>query len=86
MLRLAASRVGVKDYRNLIDEKLRTAGELYQFMVDQFHNARAVLLELAVFVILVIELIFLFQEKWRGDCASMAWILRDGRTILVARR
>jgi hypothetical protein len=63
LYKLASSRVGVLDYRNLVDEKLRTAGELYQFMVDQFQQARAFVLELMVVVILVIELIFLFRGK-----------------------
>jgi hypothetical protein len=63
LYRLAASKVGVPDYRNLVDQKLRTAGELYQFMVDKFHHARAFVLELGVVIILIIELIFLFKGK-----------------------
>ena len=58
---MAAKRVGVTDYRNLVEEKLRTAGELYQFMVNEFHQARAFILELMVVAILVIELIHLFR-------------------------
>jgi hypothetical protein len=27
--RMAAARIGVNDYRKLVDEKLRTAGDLY---------------------------------------------------------
>jgi hypothetical protein len=52
----------VNDYRNLVDGKLRTAGDLYQFMVDQFHQARAFLLEVMVVAILIIELAQVF---WR---------------------
>jgi hypothetical protein len=63
LYKLAARRVGVLDYRNLVDEKLRTAGELYQFMVDQFQQGRAFVLEAMVVVILVIELVFLFRGK-----------------------
>jgi len=59
--KMAASRVGVTDYRNLVEEKLRTAGELYQFMVNEFHQSRAFVLELMVVAILVIELIHLFR-------------------------
>jgi len=40
MYRLAAARVGVPDYRRLVDQKLQTAGELYQFMVDRFDSGR----------------------------------------------
>ncbi|MGA2134824.1 MAG: hypothetical protein ABSH50_21270 [Bryobacteraceae bacterium] len=61
--RLAAGKVGVTDYRELVDEKLRTAGELYQFMMDQFQQGRAFVLELMVVIILVIELGFLFRGK-----------------------
>ena len=59
--KMAAKRVGVTDYRNLVEEKLRTAGELYQFMVNEFHQARAFILEVMVVAILVIELIHLFR-------------------------
>ncbi len=60
--KMAAKRVGVTDYRNLVEEKLRTAGELYQFMVNEFHQSRAFILELMVVAILVIELIHLFKS------------------------
>jgi hypothetical protein len=55
--RLAASKVGAGDYRALVDQKLRTAGELYEFMVNEFRESRAFILELMVIVILIIELI-----------------------------
>jgi hypothetical protein len=58
--RMAAARIGVTDYRNLVDEKLRTAGDLYEFMVDEFHQTRAFLLEAMVVAILIIELAHLF--------------------------
>ena len=60
--RMAAARIGVHDYRRLVEEKLRTAGDLYEFMVDQFHQARAFLLEAMVVAILIIELAQVF---WR---------------------
>jgi hypothetical protein len=61
--RLAANRIGVPDYRNLVDQKLNTAGELYRFMMDRFHQGRGFVLELMVVVILIIELVFLFRGK-----------------------
>ncbi len=64
--RIAASRVGVPDYRNLVEEKLRTAGELYDFMMNEFHQARAFVLEAMVVAILVIELVHLFRSWWSG--------------------
>jgi len=64
LYRLAANKVGVPDYRNLVTQKLDTAGDLYRFMVDQFNQSRAFLLESAVVIILIIELIFLFRGKF----------------------
>ena len=63
LYRLAAAKVGVPDYKNLVTQKLNTAGDLYRFMVDQFNQSRAFVLESAVVIILVIELIFLFRGK-----------------------
>ena len=61
--RLAAARIGVTDYRNLVNEKLSTARDLYDSMVNEFHQARAFLLELMVVIILIIEIVFLFRGK-----------------------
>jgi len=63
LYRLAAAKVGVPDYRMLVDQKLRTAGQLYEFMVHEFHQARAFVLETAVLLILIIELVLLFHGK-----------------------
>jgi hypothetical protein len=60
--RLAAERIGVNDYRTLVGEKLRIADELYRFIVDEFHQGRAFVLELAVVVILIIDLYYLLRE------------------------
>ena len=59
--RLAARKIGVNDYRDLVDEKLKTAGELYEAMVGEFHQKRAFVLEAMVVAILIIELVFLFR-------------------------
>ena len=61
--RLAAAKVGAGDYRSLVDQKLRTAGELYEFMVNEFREARGFLLELLVIIILIIELVPIFKGK-----------------------
>jgi hypothetical protein len=61
--KLAASKIGVPDYRDLVTQKVRTAEELYRFMVDQFNQGRAFLLELTVVIILVIELGYLFRGR-----------------------
>jgi hypothetical protein len=56
-------RVGVPDYKDLVQQKLQTAEELYRFMVDEFNQSRAFVLELMVVVILIIELIYFFRGK-----------------------
>lgn len=61
--RLSARKIGVTDYRDLVDEKLRTAAQLYESMVNEFHQARAFVLEAMVVAILLIELVFLFRGK-----------------------
>jgi hypothetical protein len=63
LYKLAAAKVGVPDYKDLVTQKLQTAEELYRFMVDQFNQSRAFVLELMVVVILIIELIYLFRGK-----------------------
>jgi hypothetical protein len=60
--RLAATRTGVTEYRELVDEKLRTAGELYEFMVDQFDETRSFALEVIVGILALIDVIFLFKR------------------------
>ncbi|HVP53095.1 MAG TPA: hypothetical protein VMT05_13340 [Terriglobales bacterium] len=60
---LAATKVGVNDYKLLVEEKLRTATSLYSFMIGEFHQARAFVLELMIVIILIIDLIFLFRGK-----------------------
>jgi len=63
LYRLAAAKVGVPDYKTLVNQKLQTAEELYSFMVEQFHQSRAFVLELMVVIILIIDLIFLFRGR-----------------------
>src|ERR1700728_2219426 len=63
LYKLAAQKVGVPDYKDLVQEKLHTAEDLYRFMVDQFNQSRAFVLELMVVVILIIELIYFFRGK-----------------------
>ncbi|HKF24208.1 MAG TPA: hypothetical protein VKE93_21750 [Candidatus Angelobacter sp.] len=61
--KLCAAKIGVNDYQLLVQEKLRTADELYDFMIEQFHQARGFLLEITVVLILVIELFYLFSGR-----------------------
>jgi hypothetical protein len=61
--KLCAVKIGVTDYQALVHEKLRTADELYDFMIEQSHQARGFLLEFIVVLILMIELFFLLSGK-----------------------
>jgi hypothetical protein len=63
LYKLAAAKVGVPDYKDLVTQKVQTAEQLYRFMVDQFNQSRAFFLELTVVIILVIELIYFFRGK-----------------------
>ena len=63
LYKLAASKVGVPDYKNLVNQKLQTAEELYRFMVEEFHQGRAFVLELMVVIILIVEFIAIFRGK-----------------------
>jgi hypothetical protein len=59
--RLAAARVGVPEYRDLVEQKLETAGELYGFMVAQFNEARLFLLEAAITVLCFLDVLLLLK-------------------------
>ncbi len=61
LYKLAALKVGVPDYKELVTRKVHTAEELYRFMVDQFNQSRAFFMELTVVIILVVELVYLFR-------------------------
>lgn len=63
MYRLAAAKVGVPEYKSLVNEKLHTAENLYRFLIEEFHQSRGFVLEVMVVIILVIELVFLFRGK-----------------------
>ena len=63
LYKLCASKIGVVDYQALVQDKLHTADDLYDFMIEKFHQARGFLLESVVVVILIIELFYLFRGK-----------------------
>jgi hypothetical protein len=63
LYRLAASKVGVPDYKSLTQEKLRTAEDLYRFLIDEFHQSRTFWLEAMVVLILLVELVYIFHGK-----------------------
>ena len=61
--RLAAKRMGVPDYRDLVDEKLRAMGRLYEFMMDQFNETRSFALEVAVTILALLDVVFLLRGR-----------------------
>jgi hypothetical protein len=61
--RLAAARVGVPEYRDLVEKKLETAGELYGFMVAQFNEARLFLLEAAITILCLLDVLLLLKGR-----------------------
>ncbi len=63
LYRLAAAKVGVPDYKDLVAQKLKTADDLYHYMIEQFNQARGFFLETIVVLILLIELFYLFRGR-----------------------
>lgn len=61
--RIAATRMGVPDYRALVDEKLNTVNELYDVMVDQFNEARSFVVEFAIAILCLLDVIFLLRMR-----------------------
>jgi hypothetical protein len=61
--RLSSAKIGVNDYKTLVAEKLKTAGELYDFMVAQFNERRMFALELVVAVLVLLDVILLLRGK-----------------------
>ena len=61
--RLAATRMGVPDYRNLVEQKLHTLGELYDSTVDRYNETRSFVLEVLVAILAVLDVIFLFRGR-----------------------
>jgi len=61
--RLAASRVGVPEYRDLVEQKLDTARELYDFMVAQFNEARLFVLETMITILCLLDVLLLLRGR-----------------------
>jgi hypothetical protein len=60
---LSSAKIGVTDYKGLVNEKLKTAGELYDFMVAQFNERRMFVLEFVVAVLVLLDVILLLRGK-----------------------
>jgi nucleotide-binding universal stress UspA family protein len=61
--RMAAARMGVPDYRALVEQKLRTAGELYDVMVNQFNEARTFVIEVLIALLCLLDVILLLRGR-----------------------
>jgi hypothetical protein len=61
--KVISSKIGVNDYKALVGEKLKTAGELYEFMVAQFNERRMFVLEFVVAVLVALDVILLLRGK-----------------------
>jgi uncharacterized Rmd1/YagE family protein len=59
--KVISSKIGVDDYKALVSEKLKTAGELYEFMVAQFNERRMFALEVVVAVLVALDVILLLR-------------------------
>jgi hypothetical protein len=59
--RVSSARIGVNDYKTLVAEKLKTAGELYDFMVAQFNERRMFVVEVVVAVLVLLDVILLLR-------------------------
>jgi hypothetical protein len=60
---MASARIGLPDYRNLVDEKLRAVGEMYDFMMDQFSDARSFVIEMGIAILALLDVILLFRGR-----------------------
>jgi hypothetical protein len=60
---VGAAKIGVTDYKTLVGEKLKTAGELYEFMVDQFNERRMFALEVVVAILVLLDVIALLRGR-----------------------
>jgi hypothetical protein len=66
LYRLVAARIGLPEYRQLVDEKLRTMGELYGFMIDRFNEARSFVLEAGIAVLALLDVVLFAILLLRG--------------------
>jgi uncharacterized Rmd1/YagE family protein len=64
-LTLSASRLGLDHWKNNVREKLKTLDDIYRFTVEQTSMSRGELLELAIVLILVFELVLFFAGIMR---------------------
>jgi len=52
-----AMRLGLPDWEQQIDSKLKTIAEIYRYAADEAQETRALILELTVIVLILIEVV-----------------------------
>ncbi|MFY9780597.1 MAG: hypothetical protein WAJ85_08815 [Candidatus Baltobacteraceae bacterium] len=57
LYRGAAGRLGLRDWQNQIDSKLRSVGDMYRFFTDQAQNARGEFFEIVIILLIVLEVV-----------------------------
>lgn len=57
LYRGAAGRLGLRDWQQQIDSKLRSIGEMYRFFTDQTQNARGEFFEVVIILLIALELV-----------------------------
>jgi hypothetical protein len=62
---LVATRLGLEQWKGNVREKLKTLDDIYRFAVEQTAMARGELLELAIVLILILELVLFFAGIMR---------------------
>jgi hypothetical protein len=60
--RTASTRAGVPEYRALVDQKLSTARELIDFMMAQFNETRLFVLEAAITILCLLDVVALLRK------------------------
>jgi hypothetical protein len=58
--RLGAQRLGLNEWKHLVDGKLNSASELYHSLIDEVSSSRMQFMEAAIVFILVFELALAF--------------------------
>lgn len=61
--RLAAQKLGLNEWKTLVDRKLQSAATLYRSLIDEVSSQRMEFMELAIVLILVFELVMSLFRK-----------------------
>ena len=65
VMALTGSRLGVDHWQDAVRDKLKTLDDIYRFAVEQTSMTRGEIMELAIVLILVLELVLFFTGVMR---------------------